>query len=126
MAAESLSDVGRTPVVIPQRTDLRVVRHARHEERQAKAMRLAWLGWGQKDIASLLGVSQQSVSEDTKKSESVLSGILEMHTQGVPIGEIATRLNLPDILVWTTSPSRFSRYRVAMSNPKNGVTPRGG
>ena len=125
MAAELLSDIDCAPVVIPQRTDLRVVRHARREERQAKAMRLAWLGWTQKEIGEALGVSQQAVSEDAKNGEVAVSSILDMHTKGVPTGEIATRLNLPDILVWT-APRRDSVATASQCRIRKTVSHREG
>jgi len=69
------------------------------EERRAKVLRLAMLGWTQKEIAELLGVSQQTVSVDTKNCDSAKIGIRDLASQHIERHEIARRFNLPPVLV---------------------------
>jgi DNA-binding NarL/FixJ family response regulator len=75
-----------------ERTGIPVSRE--REERRAKVLRLAMLGWTQKEIAELLGVSQQTVSVDTKNCDSAKIGIRDLASQHIERHEIARRFNL--------------------------------
>jgi len=65
----------------------------RREERRAKVLRLAMLGWTQREIAERLGVDQATVSLDMKNIETDI-----FHTGHAP-EEIALRLGWPVQLV---------------------------
>jgi len=66
----------------------------RREERRAKALRLARLGWSQIEIAERLGVSQKTISDDVSKNFQS-----ELFTSGHKSEEIALRLGMPVQLV---------------------------
>lgn len=69
------------------------------EERRAKVLRLAMLGWTQKEIGELLGVSQPTVSEDIRNCDSAKTNIRDLAAQHIERHEIARRFNLPPVLV---------------------------
>lgn len=63
-------------------------------------LRLAMLGWTQKEIGELLGVAQRTVSDDLSRNcETAKNAIRDLASQHIERHEIARRFNLPPVLV---------------------------
>lgn len=69
------------------------------EERQGRVLRLSMLGWTQQEIASVLDVSQPTVSSDIKNCESAKADIQRLAEGHTERHEIARRFNLQPSLV---------------------------
>jgi hypothetical protein len=75
-----------------ERTGIPVSRE--REERRAKVLRLAMLGWTQEEVAALLGVARTTVTGDVKNCETAKSDIKRLDGEHIGRHEIARRFNL--------------------------------
>ena len=73
-----------------------------HEERFAKALRLSMLGWTQKEIGEVLGITRGRIAQELLESEDLrfLTQIRELLATGLPHDDVARRFNLPDQMVY--------------------------
>lgn len=79
---------------------VRDIKARRQEQQRAIILRLSMLGWTQQEIAGVVGVHQDTVSESLRKMAELPKSVKSILDSGIPHLEVAERFNLPLQTVW--------------------------